>query len=165
MRSTLYRPNMPVRQQGFTPLEPQGPILTSLYEKVVYALKVAMNKRTKDPLTIKPLNDVTRLFSQYWRTTGNYPNDNLAASFISDSIRVREEQIEKLNEKPNESNDTLLFSLQAEINTLREFLPANFEYTEYSFDEKNPSTTNVKWELHHNKRNVTIKDKRELRNL
>ncbi len=131
-----------------------------LYEIVVRAVKSEMNKNVwiRNKTLIGALKGVQSKFAKYWRKTGDFPSDNIAASILADAISERKLSLKKCRESE-------IKTLEGELFILKQFVPEKFEYKEIDIDNMDPCQTNVRWELHHNPQNVTITDKRQLRSL
>jgi hypothetical protein len=149
----LYRPNQPQRPRG---------AVDNLYEVVLSAFKFEMCKRrmTRDAAVVGALNKLVGQFSKYWKNTGKYPDTDVTATLIEDEINSRNERLDIINKETDNYQ-----KVSAEVAYLRTLLPAKFERKEIDLKELKPAQTNVKWNLHHNRRNVTVSDKIDLQRM
>lgn len=135
----------------------------NLYNQVLFLYKTEWAKRAgrRNVIIIKSLKSVMSLFSKYWRNTSKFPDHNIACSFMEDVIDKRGVKLETFKDQTSEAYQ----EVSDEYNYLTNLLPKNYEYVEVNFEDLKASETKVKWDLHHNKRNVIIRDKSELKKL
>lgn len=147
----------------YRPIQPQRPRAAgNLYEVVLAAFKMEMGKRrmSRDATVVGALNKLVGQFSKYWKNTGKYPDTDVTATLIEGEINSRNERLDIINKETDDYQ-----KVSAEVAYLRTLLPARFERKELDLTELKPAQTNVKWDLHHNRRNVTVRDKRELQRM
>ena len=131
-----------------------------LYEIIIRTVKGEMNKSVwiRDRVLISALKVIQSKFAKYWRKTGNFPDDNIAASILTDAIQDRKTTLKYCRESE-------IKLLENEIDILTQFLPETFNYKKLDFENIDPCHTNVRWKLYHNPENITITDKRQLRSI